>query len=164
MMHKPAHFSTYKTYYSSSRHFYWEKMYKHIQKYVSSCFECQTNKNANTVRQGLLQPHEIPGRTWELITKDFVTGFPTTDSGYDCVVVVVEKLSKRIIFIPIKKTVKTPEFVCLFIYHVFSKHGMPKKIILDQDSLFKSNYFREIADILNVELNVATKDHPQTDG
>lgn len=99
-----------------------------------------------------------------MITADFVSEFPETQRGHNSVLVVVEKLSKRAIFIPTKKSITTPDVIRLFVDYVFSKHGIPSKIILDRDKLFKSKYFRGFNEILNVKLNIASKDHPQTDG
>lgn len=47
---------------------------------------------------------------------------------------------------------------------VFSKHGVPRTIILDGDKLLMSHSFKENTRMLNIELNMASKGHPHTDG
>jgi hypothetical protein len=55
---------------------------------------------------GLLQPFPIPEWKWEVISMDFITGFPKTQKQHDSIMVVVDKLSKSAHFIPVKSTYK----------------------------------------------------------
>jgi hypothetical protein len=52
----------------------------------------------------LLQPFPIPEWKWEVVTMDFITGFPRTGKLHDLIMVVVDKLTKAAHFIPLKKT------------------------------------------------------------
>lgn len=95
---------------------------------------------------------------------DFISEFTLSDTKHDAVLVVAEKLSKRAIFIPAKKTITSMEVMQVLFGLVFSKHGMPKTIIFDRDKLFTLHYFNDTTWILNVELNMASKGHPKRDG
>ena len=94
---------------------------------------------------------------------DFVTELPTSSSGFDAVFVIVDKLSKRALFIRTNKTLDTPEAAALLHSHVLYKYGVPALIISDRDLRFKSNVWKGLMELLSVKLNLSTADHPQTD-
>jgi hypothetical protein len=54
---------------------------------------CQQLKPQRQKPQGVLPPSQIPDR-WAIISKDFITGLPKTDKGYDSVPVITDRLSK----------------------------------------------------------------------
>ena len=54
--------------------------------------------------------------------------------------VVVDRLTKYAIFIPLPKGYNTKYLAGVFVRDVILKHGIPNSIILDRDSLFTS-YF-----------------------
>lgn len=68
-----------------------------IKKFVASCLVCQRNKYEALSPVGLLQAFSIPNGIWEDISMDFITGLPKSQ-GFDCVFVVVDRLSKYIHF------------------------------------------------------------------
>jgi hypothetical protein len=53
---------------------------------------------------GLLQPLKILEWKWEEIDMDFIVGLPHTQSGYDSIWVIVDRLTKVAHFIPFKTT------------------------------------------------------------
>ena len=162
--HSPAHLGTDKTYPKLTSQLYWPGMYADTERYCAHCHDCQLNKVPNTAPAGKLQSHEIPGTVWDVVTMDFLTELPQCKAGFDSVFVIVEKLSKRAVFIPTTKTVTAPEAAQLLQDTIFSKHGIPVKIISDRDPKFKSNFWQTMMQLLNVKLNISTADHPQTDG
>ena len=164
MAHGHGHLGTFKTFNKIAADFYWPRLYDDTRKHVSHCHECQTNKLANLLPAGKLQPHEIPFDCWDVISADFLTELPTTNKGNDAILVVVDKFSKTGIFIPTRKTATAPEVFHLFDSHVFSKHGFPMKIISDRDPKFSSTFWRGIMEIINTRLNLSSADHPETDG
>ena len=66
--------------------------------YVATCEECQRNKPSNLRLAGLLQPLEVPGHRWERISMDFVTHLPKTKKGYDALLVMVDYVTRMMIF------------------------------------------------------------------
>ncbi|GJZ81702.1 putative reverse transcriptase domain-containing protein, partial [Tanacetum coccineum] len=53
---------------------------------------------------GLLVQPEIPQWKWDNITMDFVTKLPKSSQGYDTIWVIVDRLTKSAIFVPIRET------------------------------------------------------------
>lgn len=64
---------------------------------------------------------------------DFVVGLPTTLQRHDCIMVVVDKLTKSAHFIPIKITFDARVVAQVFLREVIRLHGVPRILILDRD-------------------------------
>jgi hypothetical protein len=95
---------------------------------------------------------------------DFITGLPTSTKQNDTIMVVVDKLSKSVYFIPIKSTCKAIDITQVFMKEIFRPHGMPKEIVSDRDIKFTSNFWKSLMVGLETKLFFSTAYHPQTDG
>ncbi len=62
------------------------------------------------------------------------------------------------------KTADGPEVAELFQDGLFSKHGIPIRIVSDRDPKFASHYWTCLAEITNVRVNISTADHPRLMG
>ena len=100
------------------REFFWDSMKRDIVKYVAHCLECQQVKVEHHHLVILLQPHEIPESKWEVISMDFVGGLPSTQQRHDCIMVVVDKLTKVAHFIPVKSTFDAPTIAQVFLREI----------------------------------------------
>ncbi|GJY11724.1 putative reverse transcriptase domain-containing protein [Tanacetum coccineum] len=85
---------------------------------------------------GLLVQPEIPQWKWDNITMDFVTKLPKSSQGYDTIWVIVDRLTKSAIFVPMRET--------------------------DPMEKLARMYLKEKA--LDTSLDMSTAYHPQTDG
>nr|GEW17169.1 hypothetical protein [Tanacetum cinerariifolium] len=65
---------------------------------------------------------------------DFVLGLPRTPSGYDSIWVIVDRLTKSVHFLPIKKTDSIEKLAQLYLKEIVYRHGVPVSIISDRDS------------------------------
>jgi hypothetical protein len=146
------------------RKFYWPKMQYHVQRYIASCQKCQENKSNNASPIGLLSPLPIPNRKWEVVTIDFITSLPMTKNKYDAIMVVVDKLTKMVHFIPCTIDINAKQVAHLFFNHVVRYHGIPSTIISDRDSKFTSTFWKELWACLGTTLNMSSSFHPETDG
>ena len=107
-----------------------------IVNYVVRCLECQQVKAEHRHPVGLLQPHEIPESKWEVISMDFIVGFPLMVRRHDSIFVVVDTLTKSAHFIPVHMTYQAPDIGRFFISEIVRLHGMPKRIISDRGLVF----------------------------
>jgi hypothetical protein len=71
---------------------------------------------------------------------DFITHLPKTDDGYDCIMVVIDKFSKRAHFFPTTSEMSAHGTAQLFFDTVWKAHGLPSSIISDRDSKFTSGF------------------------
>ena len=138
-------------------------MKSEVVEYIARCFECQTIKVEHQHPARLLQPLPIPEWKWEIISIDFITGFPNNQKQNDSIMVVVDKLSKAAHFIPVKTTFKASNIADIFMKQIFRLHGIPKVIISDRDSKFTGNFWTTLFKGLNTKPNFSTSFHPQTD-
>ena len=68
-----GHLGTAKTTELVKRYFYWNNIDAAVREYMLSCPYCQSDKDTNQRKLGLLQSIEIPTRRWQVITVDFIT-------------------------------------------------------------------------------------------
>ncbi|GJZ08587.1 putative reverse transcriptase domain-containing protein [Tanacetum coccineum] len=119
-----------------------DKMYMKadIATYVSKCLTCLKVKAEHQKPSGLLVQPEILEWKWEKITMVFITKLPKTSSGYDTILVIVDRLIKSAHFLPMKET--------------------------DSMERLMRFYFKEVAfqKALGTRLDMSTAYHPQTDG
>ena len=87
-----------------------------------------------------------------------------SSSGFDTILVIVDQLTKQVIFIPVHDTITSVDLACLFILHVFSKHGVPSHVTSDRGLEFVSNFFRSLGTALDMRLHFTSGYHPKGDG
>ncbi|KAL5743947.1 hypothetical protein ACOSP7_026812 [Xanthoceras sorbifolium] len=104
-----------KMYRTLKDYYWWKGMKKDIAEFVSRCLTCQQVKTEYQKPAGLLQPLLIPEWKWERITIDFVVGLPRSQSGYDAIWVVVDKLTKSAHFLPIRNNYSMDELAQLYV-------------------------------------------------
>jgi hypothetical protein len=95
---------------------------------------------------------------------DFIVGLPRTQSGYDSIWVVVDRLTKVAHFIPIKTTYAGLQLAELYISRIVCLHGVPKKIVSDRGTQFTSKFWERLHETLDTQLRFSSAYHPQTDG
>nr|GEX35717.1 hypothetical protein [Tanacetum cinerariifolium] len=144
--------------------YWWPNMKADIAMYVSKCLTCVKVKAEHQKPSGLLQQHEIPVWKWERITMDFVSGLLRKPSGYDTIWVIVDRLTKSAHFMPMKKTNSMEKLMRLYLKDKVCRHGVPVLIISDQDSHFTSRFQRSLQEALEINLDMSTAYHPQTNG
>ena len=87
-MHKPpyaGHPGYQKMITTLRKQFFWPNLKTNLVDYLSKCLECQQVKDEHQHTTGLLQPLPIPEWKWEVISLDFITGFPLTLKQHDSI-------------------------------------------------------------------------------
>jgi len=74
---------------------------------------------------------------------DFITGFPKKSRQHDSIMVVVDKLTKVVHFIPVTTMYSTSDVAHVFIRDVVRLHGVPKNIVSNKDAKFTSKFWKE---------------------
>jgi hypothetical protein len=92
--------------------FYCPGLKKEIADYLSKCIEFQHIKTDHRHLAGLLHPLSIPEWKWKTISMDAITGLPKSTKQNDAIMVVVEKLHKKILSLfSLKKYLGYMEFL-----------------------------------------------------
>jgi hypothetical protein len=71
---------------------------------------------------------------------DFIVGLPHTQSGYDSIWVIVDRLTKVAHFIPFKTTYSGAKLAESYMARIVCLHGVPKKFVSDRGSQFTSKF------------------------
>ena len=108
-------------------------------------------------------PNSIPEKPWTHILADFITKLPLVQ-GYDSILVVVDRLTKMVYFIPTIEKISAEELARLFRDNMWKLHSLPESIISDREPQFMAELIRELNQMLGIESKMSTAFHPQTDG
>ncbi|GJT33688.1 putative reverse transcriptase domain-containing protein [Tanacetum coccineum] len=152
-----------KMYQDIKKLYWWPNMKANIATYVSKCLTCAKVKAEHKRPSGLLVQPEIPQWKWDNITMDFVTKLPKSSQGYDTIWVIVDRLTKSAIFMPMRETDPLDKLARMYLKEVVTKHGIPVLIICDRDPRFASNFWRSLQKALGTSLDMSIAYHPQTD-
>ncbi|GMF48760.1 unnamed protein product [Phytophthora fragariaefolia] len=158
-----AHPGVTRTYLAVRQWFYWQGHRKHVEQYVLTCECCVRSKSSTRARQGLLQPLPIPNYCWQHVTMDFVTGLPFSN-GYNAVLVVVDRLSKRPCYIPTTKDVTAEATARLFFDRVVRYYGLPSSNVSDRDSKFCSKFWTALMEYMGIKLRMTVSKRAQAEG
>ncbi|GJU51820.1 putative reverse transcriptase domain-containing protein [Tanacetum coccineum] len=100
---------------------------------VESLFIGAKVKDEHQRPSGLLVQPDIPQWKWDNITMDFVTKLPKSSQGYDTIWVIVDRLTKSAIFIPMRETDPMEKLERIYLKEVVTRHEIPVSIICDCD-------------------------------
>ena len=81
------------------KHYTWKGMKEQIQTYVKHCQKCQQSKVLNQKTSGSLLLLPVPEGPWLDVTMDFTKMLESL--GYNYVLVVVNRFSKKVVFVPV---------------------------------------------------------------
>jgi transposase InsO family protein len=144
--------------------FFWVGMKRDVVHFVAKCLECQQVKADHHHPTGLLQPHDVSMSKLEVISMDFVVGFPPTSHRHNAILVIFDKLTKSAHFIQVTDTYDVTDVARVFVSEIIHLHGIPKNIISDRDSRFTSRFCTSLQSALGTQLNLSTTYHSETDG
>jgi len=149
-----------------SRYYWWPGMKDYVTQYIKGCATCQMNKvNTNPTKPPLYPitptPDALPFQT---IALDFITKLPESHRHDTILTITNHNCSKASIFIPCKEAIDSEGVAKLYTQQVVPHYRLPKKVILDRDTWFMSNFTHELCRLLGVKQNISTAYHSQTDG
>jgi hypothetical protein len=118
-------------------------MRKFVNHYVNGCDSCLRVKTSNQQPFGALEPLPIPAGPWTDISYDMITDLPKSN-GHDCILMVVERLTKMAHFIPCSKSTGAKVLTDLMLQNVWKLHGTPRSIVSNRGSIFVSQITQEL--------------------
>ena len=130
-------------------------MKKDIQRYIASCNTCQTVKPDRQARAAPLHPNKVPKGPCQIISVVMMGPLPES-KGFDTILVVVDRFTKKSFFLPTNSMVTSKGIVTLYRDRVFSEHRLPKKVISDRGPQFVSKFMKELYETLGIKGNPST--------
>lgn len=152
-----------KSFHRAKQEFYWKGMKSDLKKFIRECDVCQRIKAETIAPSSLLQTLAIPTKPWTDVSLYFVEGLPKSQ-GFEVILVVVDRLTKYVYFIPLSHPYTAAKVVGLYMQYVFKLHGLPTSIVNDRDATFTSKFWSDLFKLQEVDLAMSIAYHPQSDG
>ncbi|GJT99541.1 putative reverse transcriptase domain-containing protein [Tanacetum coccineum] len=127
------HSGSNKMYQDMKKLYWWPNTKADIATYVSKCLTYAKVKDEHQRSSSLLVQPKIPQWKWDNITMDFIMKLPKSSQGYDTIWVIVDRLTKSVIFIPMRETDPMEKLARMYLKEVVMRHGIPVSIICDCD-------------------------------
>lgn len=128
---------------------------------MEACSICKQAKPEHVKYPGLLKPLDVLEAAWQVVTLDFVEGLPRS-AGYNSVLVVVDKLTKYVHFIPLSHPYTAAQVAQAYFDNVFKLHSMPATLVSDRDSIFTSKFWQALFRLANTDMRMSMAYHPQS--
>jgi len=103
-------------------------------------------------------PNSIPEKPWVYISADFITKLLLVQ-GYDSILVVVNRLTKIVHFIPTMEKTSVEGLARLFRDNIWKLYRLSKSIILDRGSQFAAGIIWELNRMLEIKSKLSTVFH-----
>ncbi|EUC56265.1 Ty3/Gypsy polyprotein/retrotransposon, putative [Rhizoctonia solani AG-3 Rhs1AP] len=162
-LEESAHAGSHRLYNNMASIYYWPRMMKAIEEYVTTCDPCQKAKPDYRGQRGFLQPIPIPSQPFEVVTMDFIMDLPIS-KGYNAILTIVDKLTKYAFFLPCVTTINEEETAKLFYDNVWIHYGLPRQVITDRDSRWTGSFWEHLTTLVGIQRSLTTAYHPQADG
>ena len=113
----PGHPGTEKTLELMQRSYTWPGMPTLVKDYISRGDRCARFKGSKQAPAGKLKPLDTPPGPWKEKSTDFITDLPVSE-GFDSILVVVDRFSKEVKFIPCTKTTSALDTTKVYLRYV----------------------------------------------
>ena len=134
---------------------WWPGITEAIEQMVKQCEECQ--KNHREEPKTPLQPLEVTAGPWQRVHIDFAGPFQNR-----MWLILVDSYSKWPEVIPMQKTTATRKIEEL--RQIFSRFGLPNKIVSDNGPQFVAEEFREFVEANGIKHVRVAPYHPKSNG
>ncbi|QRW15537.1 Retrotransposable element Tf2 protein [Rhizoctonia solani] len=131
-----------------SRNYYWPGIRADTYWHVDSCETCQRIRKP---------------KPWQHVSYDMIVDLPR-DGSNNSILVIIDSFTKYGIFVKCSKKLKAPELAELFLEHVWKRHGMPEKTILDRGRVFNNKFLQALYKRLGIDPHFSSAYHPQSNG
>jgi hypothetical protein len=111
----------------------------------------------------MLLPLDVPESKWEEISMDFIIELPRTQSGYDSLWVIMNRLAKAVHFVSVKTSNTGPQLVELYMSRIVCLHGVPKQIVSTRGTQFISKFWEGLPETMDTHLNFNSAYHPHAE-
>ena len=152
-----GHFAVEKTLYRISEHYWFPRMRKYVEQYISCCIPCLYNKRTSGKKEGFLHPIKKTAEPLNTVHIDHLGPFPRSRKGNVYILAGIDAFTK-FVFLRAVKSTKT-KIVVEYFKDIFATYGVPKVVISDQGTAFTSSQFRAFCEqnqIRHVKNAVAT--------
>lgn len=157
-----GHLGTQKTLARIAHRFFWPGLYKEVGDYIRSCPECQVACGVGKASKAPLISLPVIEVPFERVAMDVVGPLERSRSGNRFMLVICDYSTRYPEVFPLKN-VKARQ-VASVLLQLFSRVGIPREILTDQGTNFRSDLLKQVYHLLGIKAIKTTPYHPQTDG
>lgn len=140
IVHGDGHPGFNKCYKTIVKLWYVRRLVKQLQSYIKHCPQCLVLQTSRHQPYGLLQPIYSPAVPYHTITLDFILVLPTSDKGYNTILLLIDKYTKKVSLPLDKATYLIADWARMLIDRLdLVNWGISKAIISDRDLKFLSD-------------------------
>jgi hypothetical protein len=139
-----------------------KRLRQDVKYFCERCVVCRRAK-IRPHMAATLYPLPVPPKPWHTFGLDYLTHLPES-KGFNCVLIVVDHLTRMAHFLPCIETVVAEETRTLFLQGIYRLHGLPRVLISDRDPKFVKGFWQTLWRRLATRLNMSSNRHPKTDG
>ena len=143
-----GHFGQNKTINLVQCEYTWPRLHNFVKDFCKSCTSCYHTKTPCHRPYGSLKQLLILEKPWNSISMDFIEQLPTS-SSFMAILVIVDRLTKQLIFILTHDTITSTQLTHLFVLYIFSKHGVLSHIASNRGLEFISHFFWSLSKALD---------------
>ena len=158
-----AHPGQAKTLHLLADQYYWPTLRKDCKQFVQNCRVCRRTHIPRDKTPGLLKPLTVGDQPWQHIQMD-LHYMPKDQQGYDCVLVVVDRFTKRSFTLPCKRSIDAPGIAELYYTNIWRIYGVPESVLTDRGSQFVSAFTNELCKLTGVKQHLSSAYHSPTNG
>ena len=136
-------------------------MTKDMGRYVEGCNMCQRMKNKTEVPAGKLKLSKMPEKSWIYLIVDFIMKLLVV-AKKDVILVVCDKLSKKIYFVATTEGTLAEELARLFRGNMWRLYRLLESIVLDRGPKFAAKIIKKLNRMLEIKTKLLTAFHLQT--
>jgi hypothetical protein len=134
-----------------------------VVEYVKGCPPCQMNKPHRYKPKNPLHPVDPGPVPFQHIAVDLIAPLPESD-GFNAILVIVDKSTKKTVFIPTNDTLTSQGFAELLIKHWIRHFGLPLTVTSDRGPQFVNKFIAAFYATCGITGTPSMAYHPQTDG
>jgi len=141
--------------------YYWPGMRNEVEETVKTCLNCQcyrpspVSKNTSNTVSKIERPIARVGL-------DIIGPLQTTERGYKFINILVDYFTRWVEAVPLKNIEDTD--VIVFLRDVFSRHGLPEVIIIDNGKQFIADITKMMIDLYGSWIRFISPRHPEANG
>lgn len=149
-----------RTFSKIAKRFYWRHLRADVEEYVKRCQDCQLKKNSRIKRKSPMCITDTATDAWDKVSIDIVGPLPTTKSGNNNILTLMDNLTRYGIAVPIPDA--TSQTIARAIAeNLICKFGTPLAILSDNGSNFMSKVMDHFTEIFKIRKFNTSTYHPQ---
>jgi len=158
-----GHQAAEKTLSSLQERFFWIKMRRDVEEWVSTCVTCQERRPPPSKPKAPHGKMPTPTKPFEFLQIDLKGKLPETATGNEYLMVVYDYFSKYIVAVPLPNK-RTETVTEAFVKHFVLTYGVPSSLCSDQGSEFESRLLQDTCRQLHIEKVRTSVAHPSSNG